>query len=71
MRSKSRLRPVLIEVGAQTIKTPIVAPENGEPAQISLKVRDQGWAPYRVRFDASQAAWIVSTFDWSNGPRGI
>lgn len=71
MRNKSRLRPVLIELGGQFIKSQIVAPDTEDPAQISMRVRDHGWAPYRVRFDQDQSAWIVSTFDWSNPPRAI
>jgi len=71
MRNRGHLRPVLIEFGAETIKSQIVAPETEEPAQVSLRVRDRGWAPYRVRFDQGQAAWIVSTFEWSKPSRNI
>jgi hypothetical protein len=68
MRTKGRLRPVLVEFGREIIKSEIVASDAEEPARISMKVRDKGWTPYRVRFDDSQAAWIVSSFDPVNPP---
>jgi hypothetical protein len=69
MRSRSRLRPVLIELGRQTIKTEIQASDGEAPAHVSMWARDKGWLPYRVRFDQGQEAWIVSSFDRENPPR--
>ena len=71
MRAKSRLRPVFIELGGHVIKADIVASEADEPARVSMKARERGWFPYRVRFDDAQAAWIVSSFDRVNPPRGL
>ena len=30
-----------------------------EPAEVSLALRDRGWSPYRVWFDARAGAWIA------------
>ena len=68
MNTKSRLRPVFIELGGEFIKADIVASDSEDPAHISLRVRDKGWSPYRVRFDDLQAAWIVSSFDRVHPP---
>ena len=68
MRTKGRLRPVLVEFGREIIKSEIVASDAEEPARVSMKVRDKGWTPYRVRFDDTQAAWIVSSFDRVSPP---
>jgi hypothetical protein len=68
LRIRPRLRPVLIELGGRFIKSDIVASDAEEPARVSMKARDKGWSPYRVRFDDIQAAWIVSTFDRTNPP---
>ena len=68
LRNRPRLRPVLIELGGQIVKSEIVASDAEEPARVSMRARDKGWAPYRVRFDEMQAAWIVSSFDRSNPP---
>jgi len=68
MRKLAHRCPVLIEVGGQIVKSEIVASSAEEPARVSMRIRDKGWAPYRVRFDAAQGAWIVSTFDGFNPP---
>src|SRR5262245_47413610 len=68
MGTKARLRPVLIELGGQIIKTRIVASDAEQSAHVSMRARDNGWSPYRVRFDETQAAWIVSSFDRVNPP---
>ena len=68
MRKRARLCPVLIEFGGQIIKSEIVASDAEEPARISIGARDRGWAPYRVRFDDTQRAWIVSSFDRVHPP---
>jgi hypothetical protein len=31
-----------------------------EPAEVSLALRDRGWSPYRVWFDAGADAWIAA-----------
>jgi hypothetical protein len=61
MRAKSRQRPIMIELEGQLIKSQAFASEADEPAAVSIRVREQGWLPYRVRFDEGQAAWIVSS----------
>ena len=68
MGTKVRLRPVLIELGGQVINTKIVAPDGEEPARVSMRARENGWSPYRVRFDENHAAWIVSSFETTNPP---
>jgi len=51
----------MIELDGKLIKSHVFASEGEPPVEVSLRVRDKGWVPYRVRFDKSQAAWIVST----------
>jgi hypothetical protein len=52
----------MIELEGQLIKSQVFASEADEPAEVSIRVREKGWLPYRVRFDEGQAAWIVSSF---------
>ena len=64
MRAKSRQRcPIMIELDGQVIKSQVFASETEQPVEVSIKVREKGWLPYRVRFDESQAAWIVSSLE--------
>jgi hypothetical protein len=38
----------------------INAPSRAEPAEVSLALRDKGWMPYRIWFDAAEEAWVAS-----------
>jgi hypothetical protein len=59
-----RLFPVLIESSSARVSADISAPLSMEPTDITLKIREQGWRPYRARFDECELAWIVSVIDW-------
>ena len=64
MRAKIRQRcPILVELGGQVIRSEEFASDAEQPADVAIKIREKGWNPYRVRFDDSQAAWIVSSLD--------
>lgn len=54
--------PVLIEMDADDRRrhsAGIDAPSRAEPVEVSLALRDRGWSPYRVWFDASVDAWVA------------
>jgi hypothetical protein len=38
----------------------VKAPPRAKPAEVSLALREKGWTPYRIWFDASASAWIAS-----------
>ena len=63
MRLKGRRCPIIIDLEGQLIKSQIFASEAEPPVEVSIKVREKGWLPYRVRFDESQAVWIVSSLN--------
>jgi hypothetical protein len=55
------LCPVVIEIGPNTRwQTDISARSRAEPAEVSLSLRERGWTPYRICFDADQGAWIAA-----------
>ena len=56
----SRIRPVLIEVDRQRLPAGFKAPSRAEPAEVSLALRDRGWSPYRIWFDARVDAWVAA-----------
>jgi hypothetical protein len=65
MRARVQKRcPILIELGREVIKTEAFASNAEQPATVAIKVRESGWSPYRVRFDDSRAAWIVSSLNY-------
>jgi hypothetical protein len=56
--------PILVEADGKVSRSELFAPPHEPPEQITLKIREMGWKPYRARFDAAQTAWIVSAIDW-------
>jgi hypothetical protein len=56
----SPVRPVLIEVDQQRLPAGINVPSRAEPAEVSLALRDRGWSPYRIWFDARVDAWVAA-----------
>jgi len=52
--------PVLIEMIPHRLPAGINAPSRAEPAEVSLALRDKGWMPYRIWFDAAEEAWVAS-----------
>ena len=52
--------PVLIEMDLQRLPAGISVPSKAEPVEVSLALRDRGWTPYRIWFDAGQRAWIAA-----------
>lgn len=38
--------------------------EASDAADVSMRLRERGWAPYRVRLDPEQGAWIADLIDW-------
>ena len=63
MRTKGRRCPIIIDLEGQLIKSQIFASKGEAPVEVSIKVREKGWLPYRVRFDESRAVWIVSSLN--------
>src|SRR5262245_3812007 len=53
MLTKKRRCPILVEANGQLVKSHLFASSVEQPADISMKIRDQGWKPFRVRFDDS------------------
>jgi hypothetical protein len=56
----ARVCPVLIEMGLDRHAAGINAPSKAEPAEVSLALREKGWTPCRIWFDASVGAWIAA-----------
>jgi hypothetical protein len=51
--------PVLIEMGVDRHAAGIKAPSKAKPVEVSLALREKGWTPCRIWFDANAGAWIA------------
>jgi hypothetical protein len=56
--------PVLVEASRSRVPAGFSVPMTEEPFRISLRIREQGMVPYKVRFDSNTQAWVVSVIDW-------
>src|SRR2546423_1774880 len=54
MRTKPRKCAILVEFGGQIIRSDHFASEAEKPVEIAMKLRNDGWKPFKVRFDDSQ-----------------
>ena len=66
MFTKQRRCPILVESKGQAVKTHLFASDAEQPADIAIRVREEGWKPFRVRFDDSNSAWVVSTLEYTD-----
>ena len=66
----SRCR-ILIGSGGAIRPTLLVASRADHPTDITIKAREQGWKPFRARFDEAEFAWIVSAIDWHPNARRV
>lgn len=57
---RRRRCPVLIELDLQRHPLGIDAPSRADAAEVSLALRERGWSPMRVWFDATEGAWIAA-----------
>ena len=65
MRTKGRRCPILVEFEGRVVKSDLFAKDIDQPADVSMKIRDEGLGnPFRVRFDATNSAWVVSTLGY-------
>ena len=70
MRGKSRLKcPILIEADGRTAPSALFASAADLPSDVTIRIREVGWQPYRARFDETQIAWIVSAIDRRPDPK--
>jgi hypothetical protein len=59
-----RRRRVLIETSRGRISAGFSLPATATAVDVSIRLRERGWAPYRVRLDAELHAWVAVVIDW-------
>jgi hypothetical protein len=61
-----RRRRVLIETSRGRCSAGFSVPEAATAVDVSIKLRERGWEPYRVRLDPELHAWIAIVIDWKH-----
>jgi hypothetical protein len=61
-----RRRRVFVDTPKGFRDAGFTVPETADAADVSMRLRERGWAPYRVRLDSEQHAWIAVVIDWQH-----
>ncbi len=59
-----RRRVVFIDTPKGRVSAGFTVPETADAADVSMKLRERGWSPYRLRLEPEQNAWIAVVIDW-------
>ncbi len=59
-----RRRRVFVETAKERVSAGFTAPQEAVVADVSMMLRRGGSAPYRLKLNAEQDAWIATVIDW-------
>jgi hypothetical protein len=59
-----RRRLVFIDTPKGRVSAGFNVPETADAADVSMRLRERGWSPYRLRLEPQQNAWIAVVIDW-------
>ena len=63
-RMPHRRRRVFVDTAKGRVSAGFSVPETDDAADVSMKLRQRGWMPYRLRLEAEQNAWVATVIDW-------
>ena len=61
-----RRRRVFVDTPKGCRNAGFTVPETADAADVSMRLRERGWAPYRLRLDSEQHVWIAVVIDWQH-----
>lgn len=61
---RHRRRRVFIEGPRGRVSAGFTVPETADAPDVSIRLRERGWTPYRLRLEPDQNAWIAILIDW-------
>src|SRR5262249_35102434 len=61
---RHRRRRVFIDTLEGRVSAGFTVPGTADAADVSMRLRERGWTPYRLRPDREQNAWIAVVIDW-------
>jgi len=59
-----RRRRVYIDTPKGRLSARFTVPGTADAADVAMQLRERGWAPYKLRLDLEQHAWIAVVIDW-------
>jgi len=64
LMSHRRRRRVFIDTPKGRVSAGFTVPAEADAAEVSMRLRDRGWATYRLRLEPEQNAWVALVIDW-------
>ena len=61
-----RRRRVFVETPKGRRGAGFTVPESADAADVSMRLREQGWTPYALRLEPEQHAWVALVMDWQH-----
>jgi hypothetical protein len=61
---RKRLCPVLVETYRGRSPSGVYAPPTAQPTEVTIALREKGWVPYRIWFEAEEELWVAKVIDW-------
>ena len=59
-----RRRRVFIETPKGRRSAGFTVPAEADAADVSMRLRERGWTPYRLHLEPERHAWIALVMDW-------
>jgi hypothetical protein len=59
-----RRRRVFVDTPNGRLSVGFTVSAEADAADVSMRLRERGWAPYRLLLEPEQHAWIVVVIDW-------
>lgn len=57
-------RRVFVETSKGRVSAGFSVPAAADAADVSVRLRERGWAPYRLRLDRERDCWVAAVIDW-------
>ena len=61
-----RRRRVFVDTPKGRRNAGFTVPEIADAADVSMRLREQGWTPYALRLEPEQHAWFALVVDWQH-----
>ena len=61
-----RRRRVFVDTPKGRRSVGFTVPESADAADVSMRLREQGWTPYALRLEPEQHAWFALVMDWQH-----
>jgi len=59
-------RHVFVETAQGRVNAGFSVLASADAADVSIRLRENGWAPYRLYLDHDERCWVAAVMDWKH-----